>query len=67
MDGYVFDRPTDNTYNVTIYTDNSVLTMYINDACCYTNRIYNMAKNPWSINSYGGEVTVSNLSVSTAR
>ena len=67
IDGYVFARPADNTYNVTIYTDNSVLVMYINDVCCYTNRIYNMAKNCWSINSYGGEVNVSNLNVGTTK
>ena len=41
--------------------------MYINDVCCYTNRIYNMAKNCWSINSYGGEVNVSNLNVGTTK
>lgn len=63
IDGYVFDKPADNVYNVTIYTDNSVCVMYINDVCSYTNRIYGIQKNCWSINSYGGNVTVSNLKV----
>ena len=62
-DGYVFARPADNTYHVTIYTDNSVCVMYINDVCCYTNRIYGIQKNCWSINSYDGSITVSNVEV----
>ncbi len=64
IDGYVFQRPTDNIYNVTIYTDNSVCVMYINDVCCYTNRIYGIQKNCWSINNYGGSILVSDLTVS---
>ena len=63
IDGYVFDRPSDNTYHITIYTDNSVCVMYINDAACYTNRIYGIQKNCWSINSYGGTIDVSNVEV----
>ena len=63
-DGYCFERPADNVYNVDIYTDNSVLTLYINDVCAYTQRIYGIQKNCWSINNYGGSVTVSNVKVS---
>ena len=51
-------------YNVDIYTDNSVMVMYINDVCAYTQRIYGIQKNCWSINNYGGSVTVSNVRVS---
>ena len=64
IDGYNFARPTDNVYHVTIYTDNSIAVMYINDVCCYTNRIYEIQKNCWSINNYGGNITISNLAVS---
>lgn len=64
MDSYVFARPADNIYNVTIYTDNSVCVMYINDVLCYTNRIYGIQKNCWSINNYGGRIKVNNLKVS---
>lgn len=64
IDGYVFNRPADNVYNVTIYTDNSVCVMYINDVCCYTNRIYGIQKNCWSINGYGGDIKVGNVSIS---
>ena len=63
-DGYIFVRPSDNTYKIDIYTDNSVVVMYINDVCSYTNRIYGIQKNCWSINSYGGTVTVSDVKVS---
>jgi len=63
-DGYAFQRPQDNVYHVDIYTDNSVLVMYINDNVCYTQRLYGIQKNCWSINSYGGTVTVSDVTVS---
>lgn len=63
IDGYVFSRPADNTYKIRIYTDNSVCVMYINDICSYTNRIYGIEKNCWSINSYGGTINVSDLKV----
>lgn len=64
IDSYVFSTPADNTYNVTVYTDNSVVVVYVNDAVAYTNRIYGTAMNCWSINSYGGEITVSNVQTS---
>ncbi len=67
IDGYWFERPADNTYKIDIYTDNSVMVMYINDNVCYTQRIYGIQKNCWSINNYGGTVTVSDVRVSTIR
>ncbi len=64
IDGYLFDKPEDDVYDVTIYTDNSILVMYINDDVAYTNRIYGMAKNCWSINTYGGSaIEVSDIRV----
>lgn len=63
-DGYLFDKPADNIYNVTIYTDNSVCVVYINENVAYTNRIYGIQKNCWSINNYGGTIEVSDVSVS---
>ena len=64
IDGYVFARPADNTYHIDIYTDNSVMVMYINDNVCYTQRIYGIQKNCWSINNYGGTITISDVEVS---
>lgn len=63
IDGYNFPRPADNVYNVDIYTDNSVIVMYINDLCAYTQRIYGIQKNCWSINNYGGNIKISNVKV----
>ena len=63
-DGYGFYRPANNEYNIDIYTDNSVLVMYINDIVCDTQRIYGIQKNCWSINDYGGSITVSDVKVS---
>lgn len=56
-------RPADNTYNIDIYTDNSVVVVYYNNTMCYTTRVYGIQKNGWSINSYGGKISVSNLKV----
>lgn len=61
IDGYPFSRPTDNTYNITIYTDNSVCVVYINGLYSYTNRIYGIQKNCWSINCYGGSIVISDI------
>ena len=63
IDGYNFARPANNEYKIDIYTDNSVVVMYINDVCAYTQRIYGIQKNCWSINNYGGSITVSDLAV----
>lgn len=65
IDSYVFNTPADNTYHITICTDNSVLTMYVNDVLCYTNRIYGMARNCWSINNYGNDITISDIQLFT--
>lgn len=63
IDSYLFDAPADNEYHIQIYTDNSVCTVYVNDKLAYTNRIYGMQKNPWSINCYSGNIEVSDVKV----
>ncbi len=62
-DGYNFNAPVDGIYNITIITDNSVMTMYVNETVAYTTRVYGTARNCWSINCYSGEIEVSNLKV----
>lgn len=64
-DGYIFPRPENNEYKVDIFTDNSVVTMYINDIYGYTQRIYGIEGNTWSINNYGGNITVEDVKVTT--
>lgn len=61
IDGYLFNTPSDNVYDITVYTDNSVCVVYINDNVAYTNRIYGIQKNCWSINNYGGEIEISDI------
>ena len=58
-DSYLF--PVAETYDITIHTDNSVLTMYVNDSLAYTCRIYGMAKNPWSLNCLSGKLDITGL------
>ena len=62
-DGYVFNAPADGVYHIEIVTDNSVVAMYINDNVAYTTRIYGTARNPWSVNSYGGNIKVHDITV----
>lgn len=64
IDSYKFPVPADNIYHVTICTDNSVCTVYINDNVAYTNRIYGIQKNCWSLDSYAGSIQVSDIKVS---
>lgn len=63
IDSYVFDTPADNTYHIDIFTDNSVVVMYINDNVCYTNRIYGVQHNCWSVNSYNGTIQINDLKI----
>ena len=65
IDSYKFSAPSDNTYHVTVVTDNSVCTVYVNGDATWTNRIYGIQKNCWSINSYGGNITISDIQVRT--
>lgn len=65
IDGYMFDTPKDNVYKIDIYTDNSVMVLYINNNVAYTNRIYGIQRNCWSINSYDGNIMVSDLKITT--
>lgn len=59
----LFPNADNNEYNVTIYSDNSVVAVYINDKIAYTTRVYSMAKKPWSINCYSGSLEVTDIKV----
>ena len=61
IDSYFFSQPQDRTYHVDLYIDNSILTLYINDALCYTNRIYKMLQHGWSINCYTGTAQIRDI------
>ena len=39
------------------------MVMYINGDWAYTNRVYGIQINCWSINNYGGSITISDVKV----
>ena len=55
----------DNVYHIEAYTEQSVCVVYVNGKYAFTNRIYDLAKNPWSVFCTDGEVTVSDIKLST--
>jgi beta-fructofuranosidase len=55
--------PTSKQFDVTVVSENSVCVVYINDEIAFTNRIYKMSQNPWTIFANNGEVTLSDLNV----
>lgn len=56
-------------FDITVVTDNSVCVVYVNDSYAFTNRIYGMEGNPFSLfytgNSADSKIKVSNLKVYT--
>lgn len=54
----------DNVYHIEAYTEQSVCVVYINGEYAFTNRIYDLAKNPWAIFCSDGEVTVTDIQLS---
>lgn len=56
--------PANKQFDVTIVSENSVCVVYINDEIAFTNRIYKMNQNPWTIFANDGEVIFSGLTVS---
>jgi beta-fructofuranosidase len=55
--------PTNKQFDVTIVSENSVCVVYINDEIAFTNRIYKMNQNPWTIFTNNGELTFSDLKI----
>lgn len=63
-DGYLFNYPTNGIFNITVNTDNSALTLYINDQCTYSCRIDHLARNNWKFVNYSGSsATISDVKV----
>ncbi|MBA4283836.1 MAG: glycosyl hydrolase [Candidatus Puniceispirillum sp.] len=56
--------PANKQFDVTIVSEHSVCVVYINDEIAFTNRIYKMNQNPWTIFTNNGGVTFSDLTVS---
>jgi beta-fructofuranosidase len=53
--------PANKEFDITIISENSVCVLYVNDEIAFTNRIYKMDQNPWTIFAANGEVTFSDL------
>ncbi len=60
-----FIHPEDGKYHVTIISDQSVCVTYINGQYAFTNRVYGMQRNPWSLFCSDGSVEISNLTIAT--
>lgn len=61
IDSYRFHRAEDGIYNIDVYTDESVLTLYINEDLCYTNRIYSMVGYNWGLECYQGSISATDI------
>lgn len=55
--------PSDKIFNVKIIIEKSICVVYVNDNVAFTNRIYKMDQNPWTIFSDNGTIKISDLSI----
>ena len=55
--------PENKVFDVKIVIEKSVCVVYVNNNVAFTNRIYKMDKNPWSIYVDDGSIDISNMSV----
>jgi beta-fructofuranosidase len=55
--------PDDKIFNVKIIIEKSICILYINDNVAFTNRIYKMDQNPWTIFADNGTIKISNFTI----
>ena len=55
--------PNNKIFDVKIIIEKSICTVYVNDQVAFTNRIYKMNQNPWTIFSDEGTIQVSGMKV----
>ncbi|WP_461639754.1 glycoside hydrolase domain-containing protein [Labilibaculum euxinus] len=55
--------PEDNVFDIKIVIEKSICVVYVNNNVAFTNRIYKMNKNPWTIFVDDGQIEVSDLSI----
>jgi len=55
--------PTNRIFNVKIIIEKSIGIVYVNDRVAFTNRIYKMDQNPWTIFADQGTVQVNGLKI----
>lgn len=65
INAFSFIHPDDGKYHITAVTDQSVCVVYVNGQYAFTNRIYGLQRNPWSLFCSDGEVKITGLKIST--
>jgi len=55
--------PDNKIFNIKIIIEKSVCVLYVNDNVAFTNRIYKMDQNPWTIFSDNGTIKISDFTV----
>jgi len=55
--------PENKLFNIKIIIEKSVCVVYVNDNVAFTNRIYRMDQNPWTIFTDNGTITVSDMTI----
>ena len=55
--------PENKIFNIKIIVEKSVCVLYVNDNVAFTNRIYRMDQNPWTIFSDNGTISISEMTV----
>lgn len=55
--------PGNKIFNVKIIIEKSICVVYINNNVAFTNRIYKMNQNPWTIFSDNGTIKISNMTI----
>ncbi len=55
--------PDNKVYDVKIIIEKSICVLYVNDNVAFTNRIYKMNQNPWTIFSDNGTINISGLEI----
>jgi beta-fructofuranosidase len=55
--------PADKVFNVKIIIEKSICILYVNDNVAFTNRIYKMDQNPWTIFADNGTIKISNFTI----
>ncbi|GAB1416375.1 DUF4975 domain-containing protein [Paludibacter sp.] len=58
--------PENKVFNIKMIIEKSVCVIYINDNVAFTNRIYKMNQNPWTIFADDGKIRISNLTIQKA-
>lgn len=58
--------PENKIFNIKILIEKSICVVYVNDNVAFTNRIYRMDQNPWTIFADNGTISISQMSVNKA-